>query len=166
MTKASSFKTVVNLIYRTLQICLTVLMALLIIPVTLQIVSRYIGIIPRYIWTEEISRFCLVWIIMLGAMIAVRDGTHFDLDILPKAKSAGGEFVRKLIVYAGIATVAAIFVIFGYRFALFGYAQNSELAGLNMLTIHIAWPVAGVAMLLFIAEKIVDDLALLRGDRP
>ena len=88
-TRVSIFKTAVNnLLYRGLQISLTGLMALLIIPVILQIFSRYIGIIPRYIWTEEVSRFCLVWIIMLGAMIAVRDGTHFDLDILPKAKTA------------------------------------------------------------------------------
>ncbi len=152
-----------KLLYRCLQISLMTLMGLLIIPVTLQIISRYIGIIPRYIWTEEVSRFCLVWIIMLGAMIAVRDGTHFDLDILPKAMTVRGEVFRRMIVYVGIATVAAIFIIFGYRFAQFGYAQSSELAGLNMMTIHIAWPIAGLAMLLFVAEKVVDDLTLLRG---
>ena len=154
-----------DLLYRGLQITMTALMALLIIPVSLQIFSRFIGFIPRYIWTEEVSRFCLVWIIMLGAMIAVRDGTHFDLDVLPKARTVRGEVVRRLIVNAGIATVAAIFVIFGYRFAEFGYAQSSELAGLNMMTIHIAWPIAGLAMLLFIAEKVVDDIALLRGSQ-
>jgi TRAP-type transport system small permease protein len=153
-----------KLLYRILQISLTILMGLLIIPVSMQIFSRYIGFLPRYIWTEEVSRFCLVWIIMLGAMIAVRDGTHFDLDILPAAKSARVEFWRRMIVYAAIATVAGIFVIYGYSFAQFGYAQSSELAGLNMLTIHIAWPIAGISMLLFIAEKVVDDLPLLRGN--
>jgi TRAP-type C4-dicarboxylate transport system permease small subunit len=154
-----------DLLYRGLQISMTALMALLIIPVSLQIFSRFIGFIPRYIWTEEVSRFCLVWIIMLGAMIAVRDGTHFDLDVLPKAMTVRGEVIRRLIANAGIATVAAIFVIFGYRFAEFGYVQSSELAGLNMMTIHIAWPIAGLAMLLFIAEKVVDDVALLRGSQ-
>ena len=151
-----------KLLYRWLQIGLTTLMALLIVPVTLQVFSRYIGFIPHYIWTEEVSRFCLIWIIMLGAMIAVRDGTHFDLDILPKPKTVVGAVIARMIVHAGIASVAAIFLVFGYRFAEFGYAQSSELAGLNMLTIHIAWPIAGLAMLLFVAEKVVDDLALLR----
>jgi TRAP-type transport system small permease protein len=153
-----------KLLYRVLQISMTTLMTLLIIPVSMQIFSRYIGFLPRYIWTEEVSRFCLVWIIMLGAMIAVRDGTHFDLDVLPAAKTDRGEFWRRMVVYVAIGIVAAIFVIFGYSFAQFGYAQSSELAGLNMLTIHIAWPVAGIAMLLFIAEKIIDDLPLLRGN--
>ena len=59
--------------HRLLKALLTVLMGLLIIPVSLQVLSRYTGIIPRYIWTEEAARFCFVWIIMIGSMIAVRD---------------------------------------------------------------------------------------------
>src|SRR5207247_6286794 len=73
--------------YRLLQHVITVLMGLLIVPVTLQVVSRYTILIPRYIWTEEVARFCFVWIIMVGAMIAVRDGTHFDVDVLPRPKT-------------------------------------------------------------------------------
>src|SRR5918996_1177405 len=74
----------VNGYYRLLQVLLTLLMTALIVPVTMQILSRYTGMIPRYIWTEEIARFCFIWIVMIGAMIAVRDGTHFDVDVLPK----------------------------------------------------------------------------------
>ena len=65
----------------------------MIVPVTLQIFSRFIDFIPRYIWTEEAARFCLIWLIMLGATIAVRDGTHFDVDVLPTPKTAKGKAV-------------------------------------------------------------------------
>jgi TRAP-type C4-dicarboxylate transport system permease small subunit len=149
-------------LYRVLQVAITILMGLLIVPVTLQIFSRYVGFIPRYIWTEEVARFCLVWIIMLGAIIAVRDGTHFDLDILPKPKTERGQAIARLIVHAGIAIVALIFLFFGYRFAMFGWDQSSELTGLNMIAIHIAWPFAGLTMLIFLAEKIADELPVLR----
>ncbi len=56
----------------------------------MQILSPLHRIIPRYIWTEEIARFCFVWIIMIGAMIAVRDGTHFDVDVLPHSAQSQG----------------------------------------------------------------------------
>lgn len=144
-------------IYRVLQVAITVLLALLLVPVSLQIFSRHIGLIPRYIWTEEVARFCLVWIIMLGAMIAVRDGTHFDVDVLPKPRTPAGIRAGRLVVHIAIALVAFTFLWFGYRFAEFGYDQTSELTGLNMLSIHIAWPIAGVLMLFFIAERIVND---------
>ncbi|MCZ6674937.1 MAG: TRAP transporter small permease subunit, partial [Verrucomicrobia bacterium] len=64
-------KSAIDGYYRLLKWVLTFLMTLIILPVALQILSRYTGLIPRYIWTEEVARFCFVWIIMIGAMIAV-----------------------------------------------------------------------------------------------
>ena len=34
--------------------------AIIIIPVTLQMVSRYTALIPSYIWTEEMARFLFI----------------------------------------------------------------------------------------------------------
>ena len=45
--------------------------AIIIIPVTLQMISRYTALIPAYIWTEEMARFLFIWMIMIGAMIGV-----------------------------------------------------------------------------------------------
>jgi len=158
MSRLREFNTI---FYWVLQRVITVLMGLLIVPVTLQIFSRYTELIPRYIWTEEVARFCLIWIIMLGGMIAVRDGTHFDLDILPKAKTKQGEAVGRMIVHVAMLLVGVIFLVYGWPFALFGWDQTSELTGLSMLAIHIAWPLTGLACLLFLGEKLVDDIALL-----
>ena len=58
--------------YAFLKIVLTILMGVLIVPVTMQIFARYFDFIPRYIWTEELARFCFIWIILVGAMIALR----------------------------------------------------------------------------------------------
>ena len=142
--------------YRVLKILLTVLMAALIVPVAMQILSRYTGIIPRFIWTEEIARFCFVWIILIGAMIAVRDGTHFDVDILPHSSNPLVELVMKLLGYLAVLAVALTFMIYGYDFAILGSRQRSEIASLPMLSIYIAWPIAGVTWAMFLAEKVWD----------
>src|SRR5947207_104600 len=113
------------LIARALKFVITVLIAVMVVPVTLQIFSRFFEFIPRYIWTEEVARFCLMWLIMLGATIAVRDGTHFDVDVLPEPKTARGKAVGQLIVHVSILLVALIFIAFGWRFAAFGYEQSS-----------------------------------------
>jgi len=155
-------------LYRALQVLITALMMALVVPVALQIASRFTDFIPRYIWTEEVARFCFIWIIMIGSMIAVRDGMHFDLDVLPKPKSARTRALSRLFVHGAMLIVALTFVVFGYRFALFGFDQESELTGLNMLFIHAAWPLAGVAFTVFLGEKIWGDLLLWRrgGDGP
>jgi TRAP-type C4-dicarboxylate transport system permease small subunit len=150
-------------LYRFLQILLTLLMGILIIPVAMQVLSRYTGIIPRYIWTEEVARFCFMWIIMIGAMVAVRDDSHFDVDILPKANTQRGEAIGRLIVHFFMLFTALIFVRYGYDFAKFGYAQHSELTGINMLSIHVAYPLAGFIWIVFLGEKVYDDITIVRG---
>jgi len=136
----------------------------MIIPVTLQIVSRYTGLIPRYIWTEEAARFCFIWIIMIGAMIAVREGTHFEVDVLPTAKTPRGEAIMKLIVYLFMLTFSLVFVAYGYAYAAFGYEQTSELTGINLVFIHGAYLVAGLTWVAFLGERILTAIAVLRGD--
>ena len=151
--------------YRLLQVALTVLMTALIVPVTLQILSRYTGVIPRYIWTEEIARFCFIWIVMIGAMIAVRDGTHFDVDVLPKG-TAKVEAGLRIFVHLAMLLASLIFVTYGYQFAKFGSIQHSEIAGLPMLAIYIAWPLAGLTWIAFLGEKFREDLRIFRGEIP
>jgi TRAP-type C4-dicarboxylate transport system permease small subunit len=152
----------IEVVYRGLRWLLTLLMGLLMIPIVLQIVSRFSPDIPHFIWTEEIARFCFIWVIMIGAMIAVRDGTHFSLDIWKPSEEPRVLAIQRLWVHGAMMIVALTFAGFGVRFAQFGYAQSSELTGLNMLTVHIAWPLAGVVFALFLGEKIADDLALMR----
>jgi TRAP-type transport system small permease protein len=156
-------KKALDLFYRTLQLLLTALMALLIVPVVLQIAARFIDALPRYIWTEEAARFCFIWIVMLGSIIAVRDGTHFDLDLWGKAKTARGAASGRLVTHVLMLVMALIFVWYGYAFALFGFDQESELTGLNMIAIHIAWPLAGLGYGLFLGEKLWADWRLFRG---
>jgi TRAP-type C4-dicarboxylate transport system permease small subunit len=151
--------------YRLLQILLTVLMAGLLIPVGLQILSRYTGLIPRYIWTEEIARFCFIWIVMIGAMIAVRDGTHFDVDVLPRVSAKVDAWLR-IFTHVAMLAVALIFVTYGYQFAKFGSIQSSEISGLPMLSIYIAWPIAGLTWVAFLGEKFREDVRILRGEIP
>jgi TRAP-type C4-dicarboxylate transport system permease small subunit len=148
---------------RLLRIVLTGLMGVLIVPVSLQVLSRYTGLIPRYIWTEEVARFCFMWIIMIGAMIAVRDSSHFDVDVLPKPKTARGEAWSRLVVHGLMLIVALVFVRYGWDYAVFGWQQESELTGINMLWIHAAYMLAGVTWVAFLAEKIAASVAVLRG---
>lgn len=144
-----------NWYYSLLQILLTAMLGLLLVPVTLQIVARYSNVIPRYIWTEEIARFAFVWIIMIGSIIAIRDKSHFIVDVLPEFGRTGRK-VLGAITLVTMFLAGAIFTYGGWKFAVFGSIQHSELAGLPMLAIYIAWPVLGVSWLIFTTEQIYD----------
>ena len=136
--------------------------AILVIPVTLQIFSRFTAILPHYIWTEEMARFLLVWTVMIGAMIGVRESTHFEVDVWPKL-SRRAEAAIRLIARFGILVVALIFVWSGIEFTRFAWYRISELAELPLWLIHIAWPIAGVSWIMFLGEQMWDEFQVLLG---
>lgn len=152
---------ILNGYFKILQILVTALVGLMIVPVTLQIISRYTGFIPRYIWTEEAARFCFIWIILLGATIAVREGTHFEVDVLPTPRTAKGEAVMRLVGYIFMLIFTMVFVTNGYAYAIFGFNQTSELTGINMVFIHGVYLLAGISWVLFLGERVLWALAVI-----
>ena len=136
--------------------------AVLIFPVTLQIISRYTALIPSWIWTEELSRFLFIWMVMLGAMIGVREGTHFEVDVWPDLGLKAAALLR-IVSHVFVLVFALVFVWWGIQFVRFGWSQNSELAELPMAFIFMAWPVAGFTWALFLGESFVANFRILRG---
>ena len=134
--------------------------AILIVPVSLQIFSRFTALIPSYIWTEEMARFLFVWMVMLGAMLGVRERIHFDVDVWPRM-TARKQALLRIIGGMGTLALAVVFLWWGIEFTQFALNRISELAELPLWLIHIAWPITGLSWLVFQGENMLDDLRIL-----
>jgi len=139
--------------------------AILIIPVSMQIFSRTIPLIPAYIWTEEMARLMFVWSIMIGAMIGIREGTHFEVDVWPDMGPRATAAV-KLVAGVFIMAFALVFVWWGWEFTWNARNRISELAELPLWMIHLAWPLAGVTWAIFQGEHLYDNARILLGRSP
>ena len=155
-------KSFLDFYHRLLTWLMVATVAILIIPVTLQIVSRYTALIPSWIWTEELSRFLFIWMVMLGAMIGIREGTHFEVDVWPELGPRANALLR-IVSHLFVLVFALVFVWWGVEFVRFGWNQNSELAELPMPFIFAAWPLAGATWVLFLGEAFVADFRMLLG---
>ena len=141
---------------------LAISVGILIVPVSLQIFSRYTALIPSYIWTEEMARFLFIWMIMIGAMLGIREGTHFEVDIWPRM-GARAQAALNLVVGVAVLVLALVFVWAGIEFTRFAWNRISELAELPLWLIHVAWPLTGATWLVFQGEKMVDNYRILAG---
>ena len=144
---------------------MAITVGLLIIPVSLQIFSRYTELIPSYIWTEEMARFMFIWTIMFGAMVGVRESTHFEVDLWPQLPPRG-EAVARLLGRLGVLAMACVFVFAGIEFTRFAWKRTSELADLPLWLIHIAWPLTGATWIVFLGEQVLNDLRIIAGRIP
>ena len=150
---------------RLLSWLLAASVAILIFPVSLQIFSRYTALIPSYIWTEEMARFFFIWSILLGAMVGIREGTHFVVDLWPPLNARAQAAIR-LVASLFVLGFAFVFLWWGIDFTSFAFNRISELAELPLWTIHLPWPLAGATWILFQGERALDDFRILLRNSP
>lgn len=148
-----------------LRILVGCLMACLAIPVGMQVISRYTGIIPTYLWTEELATFIFVWVVMIGSMLAVWEGTHFDVVITPDARSPLGVFVQKSVVYVLVMVFGLLFAWYGIEYAKVGSIQSSVMMRANLLWTYITVPVAGAVWAIFSAYRLYEAYVMYRNSK-
>src|ERR1700704_2437309 len=90
-----------DLVARLETIAVILLVALLTAVTFAQVVTRYLLGDPL-IWSEEAARYLFVWVSMIGAALALREGGHFGLDLLirpmPQLKPVLGPLVILVMV--------------------------------------------------------------------
>lgn len=132
------------------------LIMVLTVIVSYQVFSRYVDFVPPYLWTEEAARFCFIWTVLLGAAIAVREGTHFTIDVLPQGMSAWLQRTVEVTVLSLIAVIALVMIFGGLRFTEIGWDRISTTSGIRLAWVFAAIPVSGVSILLFVVEQLAD----------
>lgn len=159
---------VLNQFCNVLRILLGVLMGALAVPVAMQVISRYTGLIPTFLWTEELSTFIFVWVVMIGSMVAVWDGTHFDVQVIPDAQTPLGILLQKGVVFVLIAAFAVLFAWYGLDYAAFGGNQRSVMMRANLMVTYISVPIAGLVWAIFASYRlweVIDTYRVTRGIR-
>jgi TRAP-type C4-dicarboxylate transport system permease small subunit len=148
-----------------LRVLLAILMGSLAIPVAMQVISRYTGIIPTYLWTEELSTFIFVWVVMIGSMVAVWDGIHFDVRVTPDATRPLMILLQNGVVLVLIIVFAMLFAVYGIEYAKFGSIQNSVMMRANLMITYISVPIAGVIWALFAGYRLYEAIVTYRKTR-
>jgi TRAP-type C4-dicarboxylate transport system permease small subunit len=139
------------------------LMGALAVPVAMQVISRYTGLIPTFLWTEELATFLFIWIVMIGSVIAVWDGTHFDVRITRDALRPLTRLLQDGVVHIAIMIFGALFLIYGIEYAEFGGKQRSVMMRANLMITHISVPFAGGLWLLFSGYRLFETVAVFRN---
>lgn len=121
---------------------------------TIQIVSRYIANLSAP-WTEELMRFSMIWLAMIGSALTIRVDGHVAVDILLSyTKSAKTRMI--LFVVARLICVVFLIVFMPFSIQLIIRSSVSRAASLPIpfAYVYAAVPVGIVMMLLSYASAI------------
>jgi len=148
---------------RIIEKFLMVLMVMIVVAVSWQVLSRYLLQAPSST-SEEIARFLLIWISMIGAVYCYRTQAHLGLNILTNKMATkqkqNAEFFSHALIFSFSALVL---VIGGSQLVNLSYhpVQSSPALSLPMGLVYLVLPLTGS---LFCFYAIVECLALRKGE--
>lgn len=125
--------------------------------VTTEVVLRY-GFKHSLIFTEELSRYLMVWIVFLGSALAVRDGAHIHINFLIKRFNQRTQKWLRLSAHA-LTLVFLVFVaIEGIKILPQQLDQMCITINLSLFYFYLAIPVGSILMIIFLLPTINDIL--------
>ena len=124
--------------------------------VLLQVLMRYLFAQPNP-WSEEVSRFCFIWLSLLGASLAVEHRAHFRFEQVTKKLAPRA----RRVVEAGARVTVLIFslLLIGTGIALVDLTAGERSPALNLpvALVYAAAPVSGVLMVVHMVAGWVGE---------
>jgi TRAP-type C4-dicarboxylate transport system permease small subunit len=114
-----------------------------------QVLMRYLFAWPNP-WSEELSRFCFIWLSMLGAALAVERKSHFGFDQAVKRLSPTRRLWARRFATAVVVAVAILLIGSGAALIRLALGQHSAALDVPMSWVYAAVPVSGLLMLIHI----------------
>jgi len=147
------------------------LMTGMVLAVSWQVFTRFVVRRPSSV-TEELARFLLVWIGVLGAAYALRTRSHLGIDVLVGRLSGLRRRVVEIAVYVSVILFAFfVMIVGGLRLVRLTFALNqiSAALGIKMGYVYLVIPLAGVLVVYYSAAfivQVVSKSAVLSSEQP
>ena len=138
---------------------LVVIMSIMVINVLWQVFTRYVTGNPSS-FTDELARYLMIWIGILGAAFVSGKNMHVAIDILPSRASVRTQKKLKTIVTVIIILfVFFAFIVGGSRLVYISHilGQQSPALQIPLAVVYLIIPISG---LLIIYYKVSDLLNL------
>jgi TRAP-type C4-dicarboxylate transport system permease small subunit len=107
-------------------------------------------------WTEEIAKYLMVWMALLGASILFRDRGHIAINFFISRFS----FLRYILIFHAVvaAVLFVLLVYYGTDYAIFGLKSISPASGIKKFWPYLSIPVGGFFLLIQALSRIIHLL--------
>lgn len=127
-----------------------VLMAMLAVMTAIifwQVFSRFV-VGSSLAWSEELSRFLMIFMIFIGASLALRGNELISVELLLEKLAGTPRKVLVIIIQLVSIVFFIILIKYGYAMAESFSNQKAPSLGVSMQIIYLSLPLGGILMLI------------------
>ena len=157
-------KRAIDAFFKLLEFLVVVCMVAMVFMVFGNVVLRY-GFNSGITVSDEMSRYCFIWLTYIGAMIAMREKAHLGVDTLIKHLPRNGKKVCLFLSEMLMLWCNGLLILGTWKMHELQVTNISPVVGISMIWIYGIGYVVGAVMALFnlhvlwrlISGRITDD---------
>ncbi len=138
----------IDLFFKLLELLVVACMLAMVVMVFGNVVLRY-GFNSGITVSDEMSRYCFIWLTYIGAMIAMREKGHLGVDTLVKHLPLNGKKVCLFVSESLMLFCNGLFVLGTWKSHELQVTNVSPVVGISMIWIYGVGYVVGIVMGLF-----------------
>lgn len=129
------------------------LLIIMTLAVFAQVISRFILEHPLA-WSEELSRYVMIWITFLGASLAIEKKAHPMIEIFAGYLPGRAKQMAQIIAMLFSSVFYSMLIYFGGQFAVRSFGQLTPAMGLPIGYVYLIIPISGVLLLISAVAEI------------
>jgi TRAP-type C4-dicarboxylate transport system permease small subunit len=149
-----------DVLTRGLELLIIATMAILVVDVVWGVFSRY-ALGEQTKWTEELARFLLVWVALLGGALAFRTKAHLGVDYFVNRLHPDARNLTAVVAHLVVLFFAGAVLLLGgasvVREAL-ALEQTTPALGWKMGYVYLALPISGFFVVLYTVDNLMETL--------
>lgn len=136
---------------------LALMLAIMTVFIFWQVFARFV-VGNSLTFSEELSRFLMIWLTMLGSAYALRRGTLIAVDMLPDMLKGKAKKAVKALITFMVIIFAYVLVTYGWEMSMAVSTQTAPSTRLSMFYPMFALPAGGFLLILNAIAVLVEDL--------
>jgi TRAP-type C4-dicarboxylate transport system permease small subunit len=148
-----------------LEVVLVALFALLVLDVLLQVFTRYV-LSRSFAFTEELARFSLIWMTLLGAAYLVGKKEHLTMDFLLRNLSDKRRVKTEITISFLVALFALVVMVIGGSnlvYITLRLEQVSPAMRVPLGYVYAVLPMSGLMILYYCAVRLNAQISALKA---
>lgn len=139
------FQSPINWFFKLLELLIVIAMVAMVLMVFGNVVLRY-GFNSGITVSDEMSRYCFIWLTYIGAMVAMREGGHLGVDTLVKHLGVGGKKICLFLSETLMLGCNGLFLLGTWKMHELQVTNISPVVGISMIWIYGIGYVVAIVM--------------------
>jgi TRAP-type C4-dicarboxylate transport system permease small subunit len=136
---------IVRYFFKLLEVLVVIFMIAMVVMVFGNVVLRY-GFNSGISISDEMSRYCFIWLTYVGAMVAMREGGHLGVDSLVKHLPVNGKKICLFLSETLMLLCNGLFFLGTYKMHELQVTNISPVVGISMIWVYGIGYVVGIVM--------------------